>query len=123
MSRAAFIVASGLSVRQTHAVLGNISSAVSAAGTTQGTATQLTADVNLVTTATEGQGVILPAMTLGDVIWVANGTSGGSAADFYVYPVSGGKLNGQTVDVGLLLPPAKAAVFVALNSLDCLVHY
>ncbi|MDA8049948.1 MAG: hypothetical protein M0002_08080 [Rhodospirillales bacterium] len=64
-------------------------SAVSAAGTTQGTATSLTAQDNEVGSVTAGSGVIVPAADLGDWITVVNE----GANSLLVYPPSGAQWN------------------------------
>jgi hypothetical protein len=114
------MIATGLPVKQAHAILGTAAAAVTAAGTNQSTATQLTADHNLITACDPGQGVILPAMTFGDEVWVANGDSD---ADLLVYPRTGGKLNNQTANTPLSVATGRAAVFRAIGALDCLVIY
>lgn len=119
MPRAAFMIAAGHSVRDTHALLGSTTTAVTAAGSAQNDAAQLTADHSLITTCTDGQGVILPALTFGDLVSVSNGT----AVNAFVYPVTGGKFNGQAANAALELPPAHAALFIALNATDCNVIY
>lgn len=123
MPRATHLIAAGIPVKHAHAILGTAAATVAAAGTNQSTATQLTADHNLVATCTTGQGVKLPAMTFGDEVWVGNGTTDTGMCEVLVYPVSGGKLNGQTANTPLGIAVQKAAVFRAINSTDCLVIY
>ena len=89
---------------------------VTAAGSDQAGATELTADNNLVTTANEGEGVKVPSFVAGEV-WVCNGTS----VTVFVYPTSGGKLNNAPMNVALLLEPQAAAIFKAISALDCIV--
>lgn len=85
---------------------------ITAAGTTQGTATACTADHEIVTTATEGQGVILLPGIPGAERSVANQTSVG----IVVYPPSGAALNGKSANAGVTLPPNKAALFIFLSA-------
>ena len=95
-------------------LLGNLATAVSAAGTTQGTATALSAVNNFVTTAAQGSGVLLPvtpAVGAGDRLHVANQTSN----NFWVYPPSGGKLGNNTANRGAMLGPNKAADFLCID--------
>ena len=75
---------------------------VTAAGTTQGTATALTSQYNVVTTGTANQGVILPANpTSGTLpIYVVNNTT----VLIDVYPPSGSKFNGMTSNAPLIIP-------------------
>lgn len=119
--RIANLLAVGVSVREAHGVGGTVNAAVAAAGSSKTDATLLTADINLVTTCTAGQGVILPTGTFGDEIWVGNGTTGSGTESVFVYPPSGGKLNGQTADIPLTLAPTMAVKFKALTSVNYLV--
>lgn len=92
------------------AVLGDLSTAVSAAGTTQGTATLLTTASSLVTTVGAGAGVKLPAtptVSANDRLHVANH----GANTLAVYPPSGGKLGTASTNVPALVAPGKCADF------------
>ena len=94
------VMQGGLSAGQARAINGNnVNAAVTAAGTTQATATALTADANFVSTATTGQGVILYSGVPGDDQWVYNGTT----ADIRVYPHTGGKVNPLATNGGVVL--------------------
>lgn len=96
------------------AVLGDISAAVTAAGTSQSTATLLTAANNVITTATQGQGVRLPltpTVSACDRLHVANNT----AVNVWVYPGSGGAIGGNTTNRGAMLAPNKAADFFCID--------
>ena len=102
MALAANVMKGGLSAGQAQAVNGNsVNGAVTAAGTTQGTATAITADAAVVTTATTGQGVILYNGVIGDEQEVFNNT----AVDIRVYPPTGGKVNQVATNSGFVLPP------------------
>ena len=83
-----------------------INSAVTAAGTTQGTATAITGDINIVTTATSAQGVILYNGVIGDSQEVFNNT----ATDIRVYPPTGGNVNQLSTNAGFTLAPYTAVV-------------
>ena len=72
---------------------------ITAAGTTQGTATALTADVNVVGTATAGQGVSLYNGVIGDSQLVYNDTN----VAIYVYPPTGGNVNQLSANTGFAL--------------------
>jgi len=65
-----------------------VASSVSAAGSTQGTATSLTDNISIVTTCTAGQGVVIGANTAGGY-WVVRNASG---VDLLLYPPSGAQL-------------------------------
>jgi len=97
----------GVSAGQARAINGsNINSAVTAAGTTQGTATAITADTNIVTTATTGQGVILYNGVITDSQEVFNNTS----TDIRVYPPTGGNVNQLAANSGFVLAPYTSVV-------------
>ena len=70
----------------------SLATGISAAGTTQATATTLTASFNEVTTVAAGQGVILPTPEAGEIILLAN--QGASALN--IYPASGHSINNLT---------------------------
>ena len=93
------------------AALGSIASGLSAAGTTQATATALTRATNVVTTCAQLAGVRLPVCGAGDRIHVANNT----AVNLLVYPPTGGSLSGRTANLGAVLAPNSAADFVSTD--------
>jgi hypothetical protein len=82
--------------------LGSVSATVTAAGTTQGTATALTSDINIVTSATAGSatGVVAPGATTGKYLIVVNRT----ATAINVYPASGHAFDGQAANTPISLP-------------------
>lgn len=95
------------------AILGDMAT-ISAAGTTQGTATLLAAVNNLVTTASQGQGVRLPltpTVSANDRLFVANQTT----VNIWVYPPSGGTMNNKAANIGLMLAPNSAAEFLCID--------
>lgn len=75
---------------------------ISAAGSTQGTATALTTDYNVVTTTGSGQGVVLPtaASPFGREITIVN--RGANALT--VYPDSGAAIDGASTNTGVTVP-------------------
>lgn len=84
------------------AIVGSVSPTFTAAGTTQGTATSITTSVTNITAGGDATGAVLPqAMTVGDSGMVCNATS----TTKYVYPTSGGTINGGTANVPLALAP------------------
>lgn len=101
MSLAREVMGGGFSAGQAIALGGNVRTAISAAGTTQGTATALTTSQNLVGTATSLQGVILPACQIGDSVGVFNDNTG---VTIVVYPDSGSRLNQMAANTGINLP-------------------
>ena len=76
------------------------SATVSAAGTTQGTATALTSDYNIATTVASGSGVVLPTATTGRRLIVVN--KGANALN--IYPASGAAIDALGSNVALSLP-------------------
>lgn len=81
----------------------SLATGISAAGTTQGTATALTASFNEITTVAAGQGVVLPSPEAGEIMLIAN--QGANAMN--VYPASGHSINNLTTN---------ASISVASNS-------
>lgn len=94
------------------AFAGNVSfsaaAGISAAGTTQGTATALTKDQNEVTTVAAGSGVKLPASTAGNAIAVANAQATNA---LLVYPATGDAINALAANTALSLAAGKNAIF------------
>lgn len=89
-----------------------ISAAVSAAGSTQGTATALTKTYNIVSTASANQGVVLPAATAGLIINVYN-TSG---ATIKVYPGSSETIDGGSANAAVELVTNNGSEFVGTGT-------
>lgn len=86
------------------------------AGTTQtqAGATALTGLVNVVTTGTANDGVLLPSAAVGTVIAVVNS----SANALKIYPPVGGALNGGTVNAAVTLTASKNALVVYSSELN-----
>ncbi len=83
---------------------------LTAAGTTQGTATIASADHVTVTTVTStNRGVILKA---GDDRSIRTVVNADSADTLYVYPWSGAAFNGAAANLHLALPPQTSALFI-----------
>jgi hypothetical protein len=83
------ITTAGLSAVNAAAIQGTTAPAVTASGTTQGTAPPITADINYVTAGGAGTGLILPAMNPGDSVNVYNKTG----AALLIYPPVGAVIN------------------------------
>lgn len=83
---------------------------VSAAGTTQATATALTKDNNEVTTVAAGAGVALMTSVAGMRVFVANAQAVNA---LLVYPVNGGteKINALAANAAFSIPAGKNAIF------------
>ena len=96
------------------AILGDLDAAVSAAGTSQSTATLLSASTSIVTTVAAGSGVrlpVTPTVSAKDRLHVANH----GASTLAVYPPTGGKLSNQTANAPLLLAVGKCADFLCID--------
>lgn len=86
---------------------------VSAAGTTQGTATELTAADNEITTVAAGAGVVLNAsLSSGDQQSVFNA----GANSVKVYPPSGFKINALSANEPMLLAVNTGCIFKCVSS-------
>lgn len=81
---------------------------LAAAGTTQATATQLTADDVHLASVTSGAGVILRLANGGEKFSVGNGDATNS---LLIYPPVGASFNGSTANTPLTLTPQRAAFF------------
>lgn len=95
------------------AINGSFNTSVSAAGTTQGTATELKASVNSVTTVAASSGVVLPSCEIGDDVWVYNGQVTNALT---VYPDSSSTINQLAANTGILLAPYTGALFKRVTS-------
>ena len=105
VARAAQVMGGGFSAGQVVALNGTQSATtLAAAGTTQGTATSITAASNYVGTVAASSGVILPTSQPGDEFLIYNG----GANALTVYPHSGGKVNGLSTNSGFTLATSTA---------------
>jgi hypothetical protein len=91
---------------------------VSAAGTTQGTATALTETVNVVTGGTANQGVVLPTAAAGLTVIVQNTTS----VDLKLYPNSSDSIDGGTADASVTFPANTTITLTCKNATDWIRH-
>lgn len=89
-----------------------VDASVTAAGTTQGTATALTKTYNIVNTASANQGVILPDCAAGIRITIFNSTT----ATIKVYPATGESINDLSANVALSLGPEKGRDIVGISA-------
>jgi hypothetical protein len=92
-------------------VVGGVQANMSAAGTTQGTATVLTCAFNEVITATSNQGVIMPS-TVGAEIVVWNTT----AVSIKVYPPSGWSIDSGSTNAAVTLTTGTKGRWIALST-------
>tara|TARA_Y100000991_G_scaffold27900_1_gene17700 strand:- start:762 stop:1607 length:846 start_codon:yes stop_codon:yes gene_type:complete len=89
-----------------------ISATVSAAGSTQGTATALTKTYNIVSTASANQGVVLPSAAAGLVINLYN-VSGNTIK---VYPASTETIDGGSANAPIEVVTANGAELVGVST-------
>lgn len=107
------VLGSGLSSLAVTAITQDVNAAVSAAGTTQATATELTSTVSDVTTVGSGSGVVLSSkLATGDSQLVLNS----GANPLSVYPPTGMKINQLAANTAILLQPNTAAEFTCLST-------
>lgn len=94
--------------------ISSINAALSAAGTTQGTATALTKDINNVTSSTAGTqlGVILPSAIAGMEITILNN----SANTINIYPATSAQINALGANNPLTLTAGSRSRVVATTS-------
>ena len=103
----------GLSLPLAAAICKDTPAALSAAGTTQGTATELTAADNELTTVGAGSGVALAsAIASGDSQTVFN--AGANAVK--VYPPSGMKINALPTNAPMLLATNTGCLFKCIST-------
>ena len=110
------LMGAGFSAGQARALVSSsATTAISAAGTTRGTATALTTSINAVSTAASLSGVSLPTgYTTNDSLIVYNDNTGNS---FYVYPESATvQINQLAVGNGILIPNNTSCIFVKLST-------
>lgn len=90
----------------------SIATGISAAGSTQGTATALTKSFNEITTVAASQGVVLPSPEAGEILLVAN--QGANALN--IYPASGHSINNLSVNTAQSLAVDTRRIFFAVTS-------
>lgn len=99
---------------------GDASVAMTATGTTAGTAATVLADHVLVTTSTStNYCLILRALNAGEICSVANGDS---TESINVFPPTGMKFNNQTANLHVLIPAGKSAIFIFLDATNIIAN-
>jgi hypothetical protein len=86
----------------------SVGTGISAAGSTQGTATSISKEINIVSTVASGAGVILPAVA-GAVITITNT----SANSLLVYPASSAAINSLAANAGFTQGAGSTLQFIA----------
>jgi hypothetical protein len=89
-----------------------VSTGISANGSTQGTATSLTRPINVVSTVSSGQGVILPTAIAGMRIIVINT----SANSLSVYPATSGIINSAAANAAFSLGAGARLEFISTST-------
>ena len=89
-----------------------VDASVTAAGTTQATATALTKTYNIVNTASANQGVQLVDASSGTRVTIFNSTT----ATIKIYPYTNESINDLTANAALSLGPEKGRDFVAVSA-------
>lgn len=112
MAMAKEIMQGGFSAISADAIQGNVNLTVSAAGTTQGTATAINTSSVYISTAAASSGVILPAVQQGDWIVIYNG--GANAVT--IYPPLGAKINSLGTNAGALLATNTACIYFCFSA-------
>ena len=87
----------------------SVATGISAAGSVQGDATALSKDINVVSTVSAGQGVILPAAVAGMMITITNT----SANSLLVYPASGGVINTLATNTAITHTAGATLIYLA----------
>jgi hypothetical protein len=114
MALAKNIVLAGFSPGQADGIGGTaFNTGIVAAGAAIAAATALTADVNFVGTATNGQGVQLYNGAIGDSQIVFND---GTSATIVVYPPTGSRINGLAASSGVNLSNNTMAEFIKVTA-------
>ena len=96
------IIATGYHIR-------SVGTGISAAGTTQGTATILSKEINIVSTVTSASGVQLPTAVAGMVVTITNT----SANSLLVYPATSTAINTLAINVGFTQTTGATIQFIA----------
>jgi hypothetical protein len=90
----------------------SISAAVSAAGTDQTGATALSKTFNVVSTATENQGIKLPTASSGMLYTIINGTT----ANVKIYPNTSGTINSGAANASILISPGSTIKLIGIDN-------
>lgn len=98
---------SGVSALTASGIVGDITTGIAAAGTTQATATVLTTDLNYITTCAAGAGVILPVGELSKTATIFNN----GANTLAVYPPVGGVLGSLATNIACFVAPGQSMDF------------
>lgn len=119
MAYASTVMSGGVSAQTAVAMAGGVATALTAAGTTQGTALALgKLDLHMIGTCASGAGVKVAAGGAGDSTGIFNG--GANACT--VYPPSGAKFNALSTNGGFLLATNTFARLHCVSATQWLVN-
>ena len=93
-------------------LINSVGTGISAAGSTQGTATALTKTVNILSTVGAGTGVVLPTAVAGRLIYIVN--TGVNAVQ--VYPATGAAINALASNANLTQSAGGALQYIASSA-------
>lgn len=107
------VFAAGIPQPTAAALLQDVATSITAAGTTQGAATELTAADSEVTTVAAGAGVALSSkLAAGDAVSVFNA----GANPLKVYPPSGMKINALAANAAMTLATNTGCIFKCVST-------
>lgn len=112
MAQLSKVQGSGASAAHALAIVGNTSSALTALGSSQGTALLLSNENNEVTTTSASTGVQLPINLIGDAIFVANY----GAQTLSVYGQTGESIQSGSANAAFSVAQNKTAMFIKVSS-------
>lgn len=112
MALAREIMQGGFSAMSADSIQGGVNLTMTAAGTTQATATAINTSNVYVATAASGTGLILPSAQQGDWLVIYNG--GANAVT--VYPPVGAKINSLTTNGGASLGTNTACIYFCFSA-------
>lgn len=112
MALAREIMQGGFSAISADSIQGGVNLTMTAAGTTQGTATAINTSNIYISTAASNSGVILPASQQGDWVVIYNG--GLNAVT--IYPPVGAKINSLSTNGGALLGTNTACIYFCFSA-------
>jgi len=89
-----------------------VQTGITAAGTTQGTATAITKDINVVSTVGSGQGIVLPTTVGGMRLTIVN--TGANILN--VYPATGAKINSASTNAAYAVAVGARLEFTSVTA-------
>lgn len=102
----------GANIITNNYMIKSVGTGISAAGSTQGTATALTKEINVISTVSSGQGVVLPTSVAGMVLYLINT----SANTVNVYPAVGASIGGLALNAAYSHSNGLGITYVATST-------